>query len=298
MRKFPRTLCLALILLTGPFPARAVSGGDFLRIVSAPERNLFVQERQFQVLCEYVCSHLPVPMKVEVLESYRAVLNALSAGEAHGGFLGSFSGAYGIEKFGLVPLVRPQWLSGETHFRSYVFTRSGLSLTRDVGTWKGAPIVFVSPLTTSGYFFPLALLRRAGITEPGTFFSRVQFSGSHDAAIWMVANGMADLGAVKGTIFEESLLNRPDMKKKLKVLYKGGQFPDSTLMVAPGVPREVREALRTVFLRMADNPEGVASLRKFGARKFVRATREDYASVRSVVKECGYDLADLEIPKR
>jgi len=158
--------------------------------------------------------------------------------------------------------------------------------------------VFVNPHTSAGYFYPLAILREKGIKDPAAFFSRIQLSGSHDAALWMVANGMADLGAAKNTIYEECVRDRADLKDGLEVLYRGGHYPDSTLVVAPRVPPEVREALRMVFLRMSGHNEGMVMLRKFGARRFVNALPEDYEDARRVVRDSGYDLAEIEILDR
>ncbi|UCG39088.1 MAG: phosphate/phosphite/phosphonate ABC transporter substrate-binding protein [bacterium] len=289
------TLLVGVLLAT---PAAAAGNRKVIRVVLVPERNIFEQERKYRSLCDYACEQMPMNVRFEVLKGCREVLMALADGKADAGFLGSFVGAYGMDKFGLIPLLRPEWADGESYYSSYVFKRKEVPATREISTWRGLSMVFASPHTSAGYFYPLALLRSEGIEEPGDFFSTITFSGSHDAAIWMVANGMADLGAVKNTIYEELSRRKPEMMANLEVLYTGGRFPDSTLMVTPAMTTEVREAMRTVFLRMGSQDQGLEVLRQFGARRFVAAATEDFGEVRKVVADSGHRLSDLQVLER
>ena len=296
MRRWSKTALLVLALLLATLsPVQGTPAKKSFRIVLVPERNIFEQQRKYRALCDYICSQLPFTVKFEVLKGYRDVLHVLKDGEAEGAFMGSFVAAFGIENFGFVPLVRPVWPSGDSHYSSYVFKRAGLPITRDLATWKGRSFVFVSPHTSAGYFFPLALLKDYGVDEPAAFFSGIRFSGSHDAAVWMVANDMAEMGAAKNTVFEEYVKRKPELGEKIEILYTGGHYPDSTLLVRAGVSREAREAFRTVFLRMASHSEGMESLKMFGAMRFVTAEKEDYKDVRKVVEQSGHHLNDVSL---
>ena len=153
----------------------------------------------------------------------------------------------------------------------------------------------VSPHTSAGYFFPLALLRKEGISEPAGYFSRTQFSGSHDAAVWMVANDIADMGAAKNTVYDELLERKPELTSRVEILYKGGHYPDATLCLKKETPTEIREALRTVFLGMSGHKDGLEVLKSFGANRFVSAAPDDFETVRKVVAESGYDLKKMKI---
>ncbi|MDF1534996.1 MAG: phosphate/phosphite/phosphonate ABC transporter substrate-binding protein [bacterium] len=297
MKRLRRIAVLALgaFLLTASLSWAAAEGKITLRILLVPERNIFEQERKYQYLRDYTSSLLPMDVRFEVLGGYGEVIRALDERRADGAFLGSFVAALGIENHGLVPLIRPEWPSGETFYRSYIFKRSGTPITRDVSTWKNRSFVFVSPYTSAGYFFPLALLKKAGVNEPAEFFSSIQYSGSHDAAIWMVANDMVEMGAAKNTIYEELLQKKPELAGKIEILYSGGHFPDATLCMKAETPDEVREAMRSVFLRMSSSKEGQEVLKMFGAARFVPASTGDFGEVREVVKESGHILKQMKI---
>jgi phosphonate transport system substrate-binding protein len=275
--------------------AQAANGRKNFRIVLVPERNIFEQQRKYRNLCDHACDLLSLDITFDVLKGYKEVLSAVKEGRADGAFMGSFVAAYGIDNYGLIPLVRPVWPSGESHYRSYIFKRSGLPVTRDIATWKGRSFVFVGPHTSAGYFYPLSLLRSNGVKEPGEFFSRVQFAGSHDASIWMVANDIADIGSAKNTVFKEFIKRKPELGEKIEILYADGHYPDSTLVVRADLPQEIREAMRTVFLRMDSGQEGQEVLKMFGALKFIKTSPDEYSDVRKVVRESGYKMSTMKV---
>ena len=296
MKRWSKAAALILVaLLASVSVAQAANGRKSFRIVLVPERNIFEQQRKYQYLCDYTCKLLPMDIRYEVLKGYKEVLSAMKEGRADGAFMGSFIAAYGIDNYGFIPLVRPVWPSGESSYRSYIFKRSGLPVTRDIATWKGKSFVFAGPHTSAGYYYPLSLLRSNGVREPGEFFSRVQFAGSHDAAIWMVANDIADIGAAKNTVFKEFMKRKPELEEKIELLYSEGNYPDSTLVVRADLPQEIRESIRTVFLRMDSQPKGLEVLKMFGALKFVKTSPDEYDEVRQVVEGSGYKISTMKL---
>ena len=290
-------LILAALLIMKPFPAIAGEGGiRTLRFILVPERNIFRQEEKYRKLCDYLCSHLsPVKVLFEVAKSYEEVMSQMEDGRAQGGVLGSFLAVHGMEKHGFVPLVRPVWLSGDSYYRSYVFKKTGSGLTRDISTWKGKSIAMANRSTSAGFFFPMALVKTGGIDDPEAFFSKLFFTGSHDASIWMVAKGLADLGAAKNTVFDETMKIKPELGGQVEILYSGGHFPDDTVTVIREVPSALREKIIEVFLHMDATAEGREVLKRFGARRFIPSPPADYADVIKIVKAGGFDLQKLKV---
>lgn len=295
MKKWIRASLLICAAVTAwVFVSQAAVTNKSFRIVLVPERNIFEQQRKYRNLCDYISKQLPMDFTCEVLKEYKEVLKALKDEKADGAFMGSFIAAYGIDRYGFIPLVRPVWASGASHYTSYIFKRAGLSITRDIETWRGRSFVFVGPHTSAGFYYPLSLLREKGIKEPGKFFSGSQSVESHDAALWMVANNLADLGAAKNTVYKDIVKRKPDLGNRLELLYSGGNFPDSTLMVRADLKPEIRESIRTTLLRMDYDQAGKSALKRFGARKFVEAASDDFNDVRQVVEKSGYTIKNME----
>lgn len=299
LKRWIRSLAAALsvlgfwtLLSAGPVAA-SETGTDTFLFALVPERNIFEQEQKYKILCNYLGDRLSMRVDFKVFKSYEDVMEQMVEGKAQGGVLGSFLAAHTMARHGMIPLVRPQWLSGRSHYSSRLFKGAGLDLTRDVTSWKGKSVALVNRHTSAGYFFPLAVLRENGVTDPEGFFSRMIFTGSHDATVWMVARGLADLGVAKDSIFEEILRKRPELRDKVEVLYSGGNFPDATFMAGTWVPPALRENIANAFLDMDSTSEGRSVLSRFGATRFVPSPPGDYSDVQRVVREAGFDIRDM-----
>jgi len=294
LKRWTRTLALIslVLLIAGSAQAAAQERETFL-FTLVPERNIFEQEKKYKLLCDYLCDRLSMNVDFAVLKGYEDVMQQMVDGRAQGGVLGSFLAAHSMAEHGMIPLVRPEWMSGRSHYSSKVFKRAGTDLTRDVKSWKGKSIALVNRHTSAGFFFPLALLKENGIDDPADFFSNITYTGSHDAPVWMVARGLADLGAAKDSIFEETVGKRPELGDKVEVLYSGGHFPDATFMVSTKVLPALREAIINAFLDMDSTPEGRSVLSRFGAKKFILSSPEEYEDVYRVVRKAGFDIHDM-----
>ena len=300
MRRLIEFFIVAAVLVGVVQPPAAIAEEvKKVRLLLVPERNVFEQQRKYKVLADYASGRLSFSLSFDVVGSYREVLDLVRRGEAEGAFMGSLIAACGMEQYGLLPLVRPQWLSGESTYSGVVFKNKASSVTADPGSWRGHSIVFSSPHTSAGYFYPLSILRSFGITEPASsFFSEFSFSGSHDTSVWMVAKGMADLGAAKSTVFDEYLKKKPEIAEMVEVLSRGGTYPDAALMFNSKVPPEVLEAIKSLFLGMAKDPAGHKVLESFGAMGFLETKKKDFGDVFNVVELAGFKVKDIDILDR
>ncbi len=285
-------LALALILPLQGFAAEPLQ----LRVVLVPERNIFNQQAKYMNVCDFVCSVIDVTLDFGVLKNYGEVMYALESGEAEIGVLGSFLMLHGIANHDFVPIARPVWNSGESTYSSVVFSKVGSGVTKDVRTWMGKSFVYANRHTSAGYYYPLYLLKMNGVgTKPEKFFSAMNEAGSHDAALWMVSNGLADVGAAKNTVFFETMNKNPELKDMIEILYEGGKFPDATFAVTSKVGSLVRNSLQQALLDMNTHPEGRKALDKFGAKKFIRSDIADYENVKIVVDGAGFDIEKVSV---
>jgi len=265
-----------------------------LRVVLVPERNIFNQQAKYMNVCDFVCSVIDVTLNFRVLKNYGEVMSALEGGEAEIGVLGSFLMLHGITNHDFVPIARPVWNSGESTYSSVIFSRVGSGVTKDVRTWRGKSLVYANRHTSAGYYYPLYVLKIKGVkTKPEKYFSVMNESGSHDAALWMVSNGLADVGAAKNTVFFETMEKNPELEDMIEILYVGGKFPDATFAVTSKVGSFVRNSLQRALLDMHNHPEGRRALDKFGAKKFIPSDIKDYDTVMVVVDGAGFDIEKI-----
>lgn len=299
MKKSNRVVALSalavVLAFSGPASAEHVRN---IRAVLVPERNIFNQYIKYNYMSDYISAHMPVKFHFKVMKDYRDTLDALYDGDAEVAVFGSFLMAHGIIKHGFIPLVRPVWKSGDSYYGSVIFTRAGSGVTGDLSTWKGRSFAFANKHTSAGFFYPMYLLKTKGsVKTPEKFFSNMMIAGSHDAAVWMVSNGFADIGAAKNTVFDETMRKNPELEGVIKVLYTGGRFPDATFAVPPEMDPDLRQQLRETLLEMNESPRGREVLEKFGARKFIPSEVKDYNTVLDTVAGAGFDIRTIKVVK-
>ncbi len=282
-------VALSLILLA-PFPlASARPPQKKLLIGLIPEMNIFKQKRRFKLLGEYLAKKTGIPVEFTILSRYGNIIESFTTEKMDGAFFGSFTGALAIEKLGVVPLARPVNLDGTSQYRGYLFVR-GDSGIRTVADMKGKRMAYVEKATTAGYVFPLAYLREHGITDINAFFGEHFFTGSHDAAMYAVLNGKADIGAAKHSIYDRVRKEDPRIDRELLILARSPWVPSNGLCVRKDLADGLKRKLKDALLNLADEPEGQKVLERFGAIKFIETTARDYQPVFDLARKAGISI--------
>jgi phosphonate transport system substrate-binding protein len=274
-----------------PRPAPAVTGPVFT-IALLPERNVFEQKKRYQPLQEYLSAALGRPVVFKLLDNYQVIFTEILEHRVEGAFFGSMNGAIAQLKGAVEILARPVELSGVSTYTGYIFSKLDSGITGEPATWKGKRVALVNKVTSAGYLYPLALLRRSGYKgDAEAYFKQVTFTGSHDAAILTVFNGEADFGACKNTVYDEYVKFHPEVQRDLAVLAVSAQFPSNGLGVSPDLPADLKKRLREALLGMNAAEDGQRALRQFKAQRFVETSKSDYQPVFDMAREAGIDLA-------
>jgi ABC-type phosphate/phosphonate transport system substrate-binding protein len=226
-----------------------------------------------------------------VQRSYHDALEQIRKGGVDGGWLGSAPGAYAFEAAGYLPVARMEDLRGDSFYRSSIFRRKESAVTADPSTWGGKVFAFPSRTTSAGFLYPVAYMRARGVKDPLGFLSSASiFTGSHDTALWAVANGRAELGACKSTVFNSVMESSPDIRGRVEVVHVGGSFPLDSLFLRPSLEEPLRGEIRRALLAMEADPQAAAALKRLGARRMVVTTKDDYQEVHRTLKDAGYDI--------
>jgi phosphonate transport system substrate-binding protein len=274
-------------------PSPGTPGAADLVIALLPERNVFEQKIKYLPLQEYLANELGIIVYFKLLDNYESIFSELQEGNVDGAFWGSMNGAITQVRGGVEMLARPLWPDNSSTYWGYIFTLKGSGISSDPATWRGRSIAFVNKVTTAGFLYPLSVLRQAGITEnPGEFFSRAIFSGSHDASLIAVLQGEIDMGACKNTIFHEFVERNPEAAANVEILTTSAEVPSNGLGVRPGLDQALKTRLKETLLSMHEDPQGMAALNKFGALKFIETSFEDYSPVLDMAGKAGIDLSD------
>lgn len=276
-------------------PPKASSPPPATRVVIGliPELDIFVQKKRYEPIALYLSEKTGAVVEFKVLSRYGNILDNFQSEGLDGAFFGSFTGALAIKKFGVEPLVRPEYENGESTYYGMVFARkdSGITTARDM---KGKVFVFVDKATTAGWLLPLYFFRTQGIRDYRTWFKETYFSGTHEDAILDVLNGKADLGAAKNLVFSRLTKENPRVAEELAILTTSPKVPANTLAVRHDLDPTLKSIITSSLLAMDQNGEGRRALAQFGVHRFIPTAVRDYAPVVEYAERIGLNLATYD----
>lgn len=266
-------------------------GGEVLRLVIIPEKNVFEQRRRYKFITDYLSKKLEMAVLVEVMNNYGDICDAFLEGRADAGFFGSFSYVLTRAKASIEPLARPVWLNEESTYRGYIISRKDSSINT-VEDMQDKSLILVDRATTAGYIFPMYFFKYSGISNIDDYFAKLIFAGSHDAASWAVYNGEAEVGGVKNHIYNAMAEEYPDFNEQMQVLVESPEVPSNGLAVRSSLNPALKSRLKSLFLRLHKNEEGQQVLKHFGALRFIETTDEDYRVLYTMVNALNIALQE------
>ena len=283
---------LSLLPAPGSYAAEILKQQDddrTLRLLLVPEKNTFEQHRRYKYITDYLSKKMEMHVIVEIMANYGEITVAFEDGRADAGFFGSFSYVLTHARTGVEPIVRPVWLDNTSTYRGFIFVRkdSGIKTVKDM---KNKTLVLVDKATTAGYIFQRYYFMYQGITDMDSYFARISYARSHDAAAWAVYTGEADIGGAKNHIFNNLQEAYPDFKEQMRVLAESPEVPSNGLAVRRDLNPAIKLRLKTLLLGLPETEEGRKVLKNFGALKFIETTDSDYTVLYNMINELGIDL--------
>lgn len=289
--KLSLLLCLSVVLMSGCKKDESPSQGadkstdeKTLLIGLIPERNIFEQMEQYEPLVDYISRKTGTKIKLKVLTRYGNIVDNFVALNLDGAFFGSFTFALAHAKLGVEPLARPESLDGVSTYYGLIFVRKDSGI-RSAADMKGKTFAFVDRATTAGYLLPLAYFKDNGIRDYKAFLKEAYFTGTHEDAVYDVLNKKADIGAAKNTVYYEMAKTNGRIEEELTVLTRSPDVPQNSLAVRSDLDGTIKKMLKQTLLGMHNDEDGRMVLKKFGAKRFIVTTDEDYQSVHDYLKK-------------
>jgi phosphonate transport system substrate-binding protein len=177
-----RTLALAAGIALS-VSALAAQAADVLKVSAIPDEAPTELQRKFKPLGAYLEKELGMPVEFVPVSDYAAVVEGIAADRVDLAWLGGFTFVQTRLKTGnAIPLVQRE--QDEKFTSKFITADAGVNSLQDL---KGKTFAFGSVSSTSGSLMPRFFMQKDGIV-PEQFFSRVAFSGAHDATVaWVQA---------------------------------------------------------------------------------------------------------------
>ncbi len=286
-------LLAATALLAAP-AVRAQSGwrAQFrelrLGISSAEnERDAIARQQPFR---DYIQRTLGVPLRVFRATDYAGVVEAIRSGNVEFARFGPATYALARRVMGdrVMAFARDRDDQGETGYYSVAFVKAD-SPWRRIEDLRGRSFAFADPNSTSGFAFPSYFLRKAGF-DPGTFFSRTGFSGSHEQSVIAVLNGTYDAGATFWSNERRGNIQRMEEKGMVppgstRIVWTSPIIPNSPWVMRTDLPEDLRRDWAAAVFAMPERDPAAFAVAASGAMGVVPSRHEDYLDVIAVVEE-------------
>lgn len=194
---FKQTLALAAGIALS-VSAVFAHAADVLKVSAIPDEAPTELLRKFKPLGAYLEQELGMKVEFVPVADYAAVVEALAADRIDMAWLGGFTFVQARLKTGnAVPLVQREQ---DAEFTSKFITSD--PAVKSLQDLKGKTFAFGSVSSTSGSLMPRYFMLQDGI-KPEDFFSRVAYSGAHDATAAWVQAGKADAGVLNASVWQK-----------------------------------------------------------------------------------------------
>lgn len=220
----------------------------------------------YQPLIDYLGRRLGARAILVQRRTYLELNDLLARNVVDLGFI--CTGAY-VEgaRNGMISLLVVPQINGKTTYRSLVIVPAP-SPTREFADLRGKVFAFTDPLSTTGYFVPLSMLKSMG-QQPETFFGRTIFTYNHDRSIAAVLEGLADGASVDNLVYEFAVKREPEIARKIRVINESREFGIPPVVVSRAIAPAKSARLKELLLSLHLDPEGAKALAALGVERFV-----------------------------
>lgn len=249
MNNFSRFVRLAAIACLSISAACQAVAGEKLRIGLIPSEDSQAMIESSKQVLSSLEDKLGMPVEPFVATDYNGIIEALRAGKLDVAYLGPFSyvlaaSVADVDAFAVAVTKK----TGQSAYKSLILARKDSGITQ-LSDLQNHTFAFVDPSSASGHLFPKAGLEQAGF-DPATLFSRVIFSGSHDASILAVANGKVDAAAVADRILANAVARGLVKQDDFQVVWSSRPIPESPMVwrrsLDPALKQKVAAALASI----------------------------------------------------
>lgn len=251
-----------------PEPGPAVTFGgnaeiNFNLSPSVPQEDLYVQYAPLRDYLEgYIEDNYDVPEALDanmnVGSNYSAVIQALGQGTADVAETGPFAAAVGARTENSEVILQRHGF-GTWTYKSLMAVRNDSSI-ESLADLSGRRVAFSDPLSTSGFLFPTAAMKEAGVdvgnlpegngSQAG--FEPV-FAGGHVQSFNLLEQEQVDAAGMGGFVRDTGSGPSPeDWQSVATTLHEDQGLPRAPIVVSSQLPDASKDALQQAFLEASD----------------------------------------------
>jgi phosphonate transport system substrate-binding protein len=290
-------LAVALTGCAGGNSTKEDTAKEKLVVQFVPTNNDGSMEAKAKPFAEYLSKKLDRQVEVTLATDYSTIVEAMASGQVDIGIMPPAAYVQAKDMDAAEAILTSQLgdydqetglpLEGQltNTFKGEVLVRADSDLN-ELTDLKGKKIATLSPNSASGYIYPVAELKDAGV-DPTTEATLTTVNDI-PSEITAVLNGQMDAAFVfegARNVFAAGFSDN-DLFKDLKVLYlTEGDIPNDAIAVKPGMDEALKTEIKDVFLNMKDDEEGAEAMALWGHQGYQEAADSAYDTIREYTEK-------------
>lgn len=266
------TLAISASAAPAEWPKKLVMG-------IVPTESSTHQTERWDGLKDYLASKLGIPVELQIASDYAGVITAMQFKHVDLAYFGPKSYVEASARANAECFVVELGPEGTPGYHGLIISKKGSSI-KSLEDAKGKVWAFVDPNSTSGTLVPTIHLVKERKIDPATYFSKVLYSGTHEASMLSIKTGKIDIASTNDLDMlrgEGKMWNR---EKDFQILWTSPLIPGSPMAWRKDLPESLKKSLREAFLGYKDK-EGLAKLKIGG---YVAAYDSTYAPTREQIE--------------
>lgn len=279
-KKFIKTL--ALLTLTVVFSVQAIYAQNRnwpkeITFAVIPTAGMASMEDMFSGLTQHLSKELGIKVTLRSAGDYAGVIQAMQHKHVELAYFGPKSYVEANRRAGAEALVIEIDNSGQPGYHGYIITKKGSGL-KTLADIKGKRWAFTDSNSTSGTLVPSVMFHQKGI-DPQKYFSRVLYSGSHEASILSVKAGKVDAASTNDLDFNRGV-GRNWKANEFNIIWTSKMIPGAPVAIRKDLPKSLKVAVTKALVNFKD----AKALAKMKSKGFVPVKDNVYNSIRDLIE--------------
>ena len=256
------TLALSLALPMGALAAPPADWPKELKLGLIPTESSDNITERFDNLVQHLQKELELPITTQVASDYAGVITAMQFKHIDLAYFGPKSYVEAADRAGAEALVMEVSEDGSKGYHGVIITKKD-SPIKSMEDAKGKVWAFTDPNSTSGTLVPTVFFVKEMQIDPEKYFSKVIYSGSHEASILAIKGGKIDIASTNDLDLARGNGKGWDTEKDFQILWTSPLIPGSPMACRKDLPESLKTAMKEAFLSYKDQ-EGLKMLKLQG----------------------------------
>jgi phosphonate transport system substrate-binding protein len=193
---------------------------------------------------------------------YAGVITGMQFKHVDLGYFGPKSYAEASARAGAECFVVEVAEDGTQGYHGVIITKKGAGI-KSIAEAKGKVWAFTDPNSTSGTLVPTLHLVKDLKIDPATYFSKVIYSGSHEASMLAIKAGKVDIASTNDLDMLRGEGKMWNKDKDFDIVWSSPLIPGSPMAYRKDLPETLKSALKDAFVNYKDKV-GLSNLKISG----------------------------------